>query len=174
VIGTVGAYAALVRDRPAAPWPAEHASAHAAADAPTGGWRRATAWTVSEPAPDSSPPQVLVVDDDPSILDILGDFVADELGVDVVRASNGAVALAAAAARRPDLVLLDLRMPVLDGFEACRRLKADPATRAIPVVAVSADGNRAAALAGGCDDFVAKPFDLDAIERVVRRWLPAR
>ena len=48
---------------------------------------------------------------------------------------------------------------------------ADPATRAIPVVAVSADGNRGAALACGCDDFLAKPFDLDAIERVVRRWL---
>ncbi|HEY3111012.1 MAG TPA: response regulator [Chloroflexota bacterium] len=132
---------------------------------------RVAAGLESEPRLDRPTPQVLVVDDDPAILDVLDEFVGDDLGLAVARASNGAAALAAIAARRPDLVLLDLRMPVLDGFEACRRLKADPATRAIPVVAVSADGNRGAALACGCDDFLAKPFDLDAIERVVRRWL---
>jgi two-component system cell cycle response regulator DivK len=171
VTGTVDAYVAFGRGRRAAVWPAERAVARVTTEAPTGDWHRATAWTAREPEPEGPTPRVLVVDDDPSILDILGDFVADELGADVERASNGAVALAAAAARRPDLVLLDLRMPVLDGFEACRRLKANPATRAIPVVAVSADSNRAAALACGCDDFVAKPFDLVSIEQVVRHWL---
>jgi CheY-like chemotaxis protein len=138
------------------------------ARAPTG---RVAGWVTHEPWLDRPAPRVLVVDDDPAILDVLGEFVGDDLGMAVARASNGAAALEAVAARRPDLVLLDLRMPILDGFEACRRLKADPTTRAIPVVAVSADGNRGAALACGCDDFLAKPFDLDAIERVVRRWL---
>jgi two-component system, cell cycle response regulator DivK len=168
VTGTVDADLAFGRARRAASRPAEHATARAR----NGSARSATASTTQEPEVGSPTPRVLVVDDDPSILDVLGEFVADELGADVERASNGAVALAAVLARRPDLVLLDLRMPVLDGFEACRRLKADPATRAIPVVAVSADGNRAAALAVGCDDFVAKPFDLIAIAGVVRRWLP--
>src|SRR3989442_1361541 len=138
------------------------------AEAPTS---RVAASSAREPRLDRPAPRVLVVDDDPAILDVLDEFVGDDLGMAVARATNGAAALAAVAARRPDLVILDLRMPVLDGFEACRRLKADPATRAIPVVAVSADGNRGAALACGCDDFLAKPFDLDAIERVVRRWL---
>jgi CheY-like chemotaxis protein len=132
---------------------------------------RSPAWTTLTPRLDPLAPRVLVVDDDPAILEVLGEFVSDDLGLVAVQANNGAVALEAVAAARPDLVLLDLRMPILDGFEACRRLKADPTTRAIPVVAVSADGNRRAALACGCDDFVAKPFDLDAIERVVRRWL---
>jgi CheY-like chemotaxis protein len=64
-------------------------------------------------------------------------------------------------------------MPLLDGLPVCRRLEADPATRAIPAAAISAARNRASALACGCDDVVAGPFDLDALEATLRRCLPA-
>jgi CheY-like chemotaxis protein len=114
---------------------------------------------------------VLLVDDDADIRAVLVDVLAD-LGLDVAEVANGAEALEAVARKHPALVLMDLMMPVLDGFEACRRLKADPATRAVPVVGLSAGANRADALGCGCDDFVAKPFDLASIEAVLRRWLP--
>jgi two-component system cell cycle response regulator DivK len=114
---------------------------------------------------------VLLVDDDVDIRSILVDVLSD-LGLGVAEAGNGAEALASVARERPSLVLLDLMMPVIDGFEVSRRLKADPATRAIPVLALSAGSNRARALECGCDDFVAKPFDLDGVEAALRRWLP--
>jgi CheY-like chemotaxis protein len=72
---------------------------------------------------------------------------------------------------QPALVLVDVVMPRLSGFEVAKRLKADPATRAIPVVAISGGATRAEALAAGCDDFVAKPFDIDAFVVTLRRWL---
>jgi CheY-like chemotaxis protein len=68
-------------------------------------------------------------------------------------------------------VLVDVLMPRLGGLEVARRLKADPATRGIPVVALSAGATRADALAAGCDDFVGKPFDVDDLIETVRRWL---
>jgi two-component system cell cycle response regulator DivK len=117
--------------------------------------------------------QVLVVDDDPDIRALLTEFLAADLGVAVATARDGQDALAQVALARPDAVLLDLMMPVLDGFEVCHRLKADPATRDIPVVAVSAGRNADGARACGCDDFVAKPFDIEAIEAALHRWLPA-
>jgi two-component system, cell cycle response regulator DivK len=72
------------------------------------------------------------------------------------------------------MILLDLMMPGLDGFQVAQRLKADPATASIPIVAVSAlarPDDREAALAAGCDEFVRKPFDLDELERVIRGYL---
>jgi two-component system alkaline phosphatase synthesis response regulator PhoP len=116
---------------------------------------------------------VLVVDDDAGIRALLVDFLAVDLGLAVAEARDGAEALAIVDRERPALVLLDLMMPVLDGLEVCRRLKADPATRAIPAVAISAAPDWESALACGCGDFVAKPFDLDALKSTLRRWLPA-
>jgi CheY-like chemotaxis protein len=84
-------------------------------------------------------------------------------GHQVVSASDGGAGLAAAAREAPDLVLLDLDLPVMDGWEVARRLKADAATRRIPVVALSAHampGDRERALAAGCDDHDVKPVDL--------------
>jgi len=81
----------------------------------------------------------------------------------LVYAADGAEAVAMARAERPDLVLMDMGLPVMDGWEATRRLKADPATRAIPVIALTAHAmaeDRDRALAAGCDDFDTKPVDI--------------
>jgi two-component system cell cycle response regulator DivK len=80
----------------------------------------------------------------------------------VLIAADGERGIALAAAEQPDLVIMDLSLPVMDGWEATRRLKANPETRAIPVLALSAHamaGDRERALAAGCDDFETKPVD---------------
>jgi CheY-like chemotaxis protein len=118
-------------------------------------------------------PLILVVDDDPTIRGVLVEFVGEELQLRVSDAADGAEALARIAHAPPSLVLLDLMMPIVDGFETCRRIKADPATRGIPVVAVSAGRNRDDAMAAGCDDFLAKPFALAQVEATLHRWLVA-
>jgi CheY-like chemotaxis protein len=84
-------------------------------------------------------------------------------GYEVVIAGDGAAGVAAAGRERPDLILMDLSLPVMSGWDAARALKAAPETRAIPIVALSAhalDGEREKALAAGCDDFETKPVDL--------------
>jgi CheY-like chemotaxis protein len=90
----------------------------------------------------------------------------------LVFAQDGVAALERAAETRPDLILMDLSLPRMDGWEAIRRLKADPALAAIPVIAISAHamrGDEERARATGCDDFLTKPIDetllFDAIER---------
>ena len=93
-------------------------------------------------------------------------------GYEVVLAEDGAKGVAAAAAERPDLVLMDMSLPVLDGWEATRRLKAGEATRAIPVIALTAHamrGDEERARACGCDDYLTKPIDEDRLfERLAR------
>ena len=84
-------------------------------------------------------------------------------GFEVAHAENGQAALDHVAADRPALILMDLSLPVMDGWEATRRLKANPATADIPVIALSAhamSGDREKALAAGCDDYDTKPVDL--------------
>jgi len=84
-------------------------------------------------------------------------------GFEVAHAENGRVALDRVAADRPALILMDLSLPVMDGWEATRRLKADPATADIPVISLSAhamSGDLEKALAAGCDDYDTKPVDL--------------
>src|SRR5215475_2890860 len=87
-------------------------------------------------------------------------------GYEIVSAPDGAAGIAMAAAEPPDLILMDLNLPEIDGWEATRRLKADPATRDIPVIALSAHalvGEREKALAAGCDDFDTKPIEFDRL-----------
>jgi two-component system, cell cycle response regulator DivK len=87
-------------------------------------------------------------------------------GYEIVSATDGAAGLAMAAAERPDLILMDLNLPEIDGWEATRRLKADPATCDIPIIALSAHamtGDREKALATGCDDFDTKPVEFDRL-----------
>lgn len=87
-------------------------------------------------------------------------------GFEVVTAGNGEEGIAKANAEMPALIIMDLSLPVLDGWEATRQLKADPVTSQIPVVALSAHamaGDREKALAAGCDDFDTKPVDLQRL-----------
>jgi len=109
----------------------------------------------------SSHSTILVVDDEPVIRETLERLLVAE-GYTVALASNGSQALERAAALTPDVILLDVVMPNLDGFEVCRRLRADPLLSHVPVVMITALGERDARLRGldvGADDFVTKPFD---------------
>jgi DNA-binding response OmpR family regulator len=120
---------------------------------------------------------ILVVDDTPQNIRLL-EAVLTPRGYRVVAAGSGAEALAAIAAAPPDLVLLDVVMPGMDGYEVCRRLREDPATRLLPVVMITASGDqeKVDAIEAGADDFVAKPFNpaelLARIETALRRAAP--
>ena len=95
---------------------------------------------------------------------------------EVLVAPDGEKGCAIAAAERPDLILIDLEMPGVDGWEATRRLKANPQTRSIPVIALSAHvlaGTRERALAAGCDEFDTKPIDFDRLVATIERLLKA-
>ena len=98
-------------------------------------------------------------------------------GYEIISATDGAAGLAMAVAERPDLILMDLNLPEIDGWEATRRLKADPATRDIPIIALSAHamaGDREKALATGCDDFDTKPIEFDRLLAKVEQALAAK
>jgi two-component system, cell cycle response regulator DivK len=95
-------------------------------------------------------------------------------GYEVIAAADGAEGIAKAAAERPDLILMDLDLPVIDGREATRRLKSDPATRDIPIIALTSHamaGDREKALATGCDDFDTKPVDFDRLLMKIQQTL---
>lgn len=97
-------------------------------------------------------------------------------GYSVVVATDGAQGVAMAASERPDLVLMDLSLPVLDGWEATRRIKTASETRHIPVIALTAhamSGDEEKARAAGCDDFDTKPVELDRLLAKIRALLPA-
>lgn len=107
--------------------------------------------------------KILVVDDSECIRTLLA-HILDSLGYLVSTAEDGDEALAQLSVFHPDLVLMDVEMPVLGGCEACRRIRGNPATRDIPVLMVSANQNAAErALAAGADEFIAKPFSLDEV-----------
>ena len=100
-------------------------------------------------------------------LELLGDF-------EVLTAEDGEKGCEMAVSERPDIILMDLEMPVIDGWEATRRLKGNPQTRDIPVIALSAHalaGEREKALAAGCDEFDTKPIEFERLVATVRRVL---
>ena len=95
-------------------------------------------------------------------------------GFEVLTAENGERGYETAVAERPDIILMDLEMPIVDGWEATRRLKSNPETRDIPVIAFSAHalgGEREKALAAGCDEFDTKPIEFERLVATVRRLL---
>ena len=94
---------------------------------------------------------------------------------EVLVAEDGEKGCAAALAEKPDLILMDLDLPIVDGWQATRRLKANQETSGIPVIALSAHaitGSREKALAAGCDDFDTKPVDFERLLGKIRRFLP--
>jgi CheY-like chemotaxis protein len=113
--------------------------------------------------------RVLLVEDNEMNRDMLTRRLARR-GFAVESALDGEQAVARVLAAPPDVVLMDLNLPVLDGYEATRRLKGSPATRRIPVIALSAHAmsdDRERALSAGCDDFDTKPVDLDRLIRKI-------
>jgi CheY-like chemotaxis protein len=97
-------------------------------------------------------------------------------GFTVVIATDGVQGVAMAGSERPDLIIMDLTLPDMDGWEATRRIKADPATKHIPVIALTAnamEGDREKALAAGCDDFDTKPVELPRLLNKIRALAPA-
>ncbi len=105
--------------------------------------------------------KILIVDDDPFNADYLEQEL-DDLGYDSIRAENGAIALEMVSSQSPDMILLDIMMPVMDGFSVLSRLKADPKTRVIPVIIISALNDLKSVVKGiemGADDYLPKPFD---------------
>jgi CheY-like chemotaxis protein len=120
-------------------------------------------------------PRILYVEDNEDNIYMLSARLRRR-GYDVAVARDGQEALEAVAARRPALILMDLSLPVLDGWSAARRLKSAPATRDIPIIALSAHamaGEREKALEAGCDDFDTKPIEfkrlLEKIEAMIGR-----
>jgi two-component system cell cycle response regulator DivK len=104
--------------------------------------------------------RILVVEDQEDNRQILRDLLTNA-GFDMIEAENGEEAIASAQASRPDLILMDIQLPILDGYEATRRIKADPDLKSIPIIVVTSyalSGDEDKARRSGCDDYVAKPF----------------
>lgn len=116
------------------------------------------------------PSKVLIVDDNTQNLELLSAYVEDIPNLTILQATNGTEALAKIAEHQPDLILLDIMMPKMSGFEVCRQLKADPKTRDIQVIMVTAlneVGDHERAVDCGTDEFLTKPVNrLELITRV--------
>jgi len=121
-------------------------------------------------------PLVLIVDDEPKYLFAV-QFNLQSCGYEVITANNGAEAVALVAAQQPDLVLLDVRMPELNGFEACHRIREFSAVPIIMLTAASAETDKVRGLDTGADDYITKPFSADEllsrVRAVLRRTIPA-
>ncbi|MBX3356901.1 MAG: response regulator [Phycisphaeraceae bacterium] len=110
-------------------------------------------------------PRLLIVEDNEANRDMLSRRLTRR-GYEVIMAADGQQGVDTASSARPDLILMDLSLPVLDGWEATRRLKANPATAAIPVIALTAhalETDRTRAMEAGCNDYDTKPVDLERL-----------
>jgi two-component system cell cycle response regulator DivK len=118
--------------------------------------------------------RILVVEDQPDSRQIIRDMLAGT-DYEITEAENGEAALAAIAKQRPDLILMDIELPIMDGYTATNQIKADPALRSIPIIAVTSyalAGEEKRARAAGCDDFVTKPFSPRQLLGKIRQYLP--
>lgn len=121
------------------------------------------------PAPKE--PTILIAEDHLDSREALGALL-EAFGFRVIAAVNGAEAVDLARNRRPDLILMDIMMPELDGFEATRRLRGFDETRDIPIITLTAmDGARSLALDAGANDFLTKPINSGVLLKKVRSWL---
>ena len=122
-----------------------------------------------------SMPKILIVEDNEMNRDILKRRLARK-GFETVDAADGRQGVAAARQLRPDLILMDMSLPALDGWEATRQIKAAPETRSIPVIALTAHamaGDRERALEAGCDDYDTKPIEFAALLQKIEALLTA-
>lgn len=119
--------------------------------------------------------RILVVEDQADNRQIIRDMLS-ALDYELTEAENGAEALAAVAKQKPDLILMDIQLPIMDGYEATRRIKADPALNSIPIIAVTSyalSSDEEKARAAGCDDFVPKPYSPRQLLAKIRQYLPS-
>ncbi len=117
--------------------------------------------------------RILVVEDQEDNRRILRDLLTSA-GFEIIEATDGEQAIAAAQ-QRPDLILMDIQLPVLDGYEATRRIKADPQLSGIPIIVVTSfalSGDEEKARAAGCDGYVTKPFSPRQLLLKIREFLP--
>ncbi len=120
--------------------------------------------------------RVLIVEDDLDNLRI-AETVLRLAGYEVSSAADGADALARLGSFKPDLILMDLQLPRLDGWETTRRIKATPELHSMPVIALTGfalKGDEAAARSAGCDDYLAKPCRPALLREKLKKWLPAK
>ncbi len=118
--------------------------------------------------------RILVVEDQADNMQILRDLLTSA-GYEMIEALDGEEGVRAAKAHRPDLILMDIQLPVLDGYEATRRIKADPMLTAIPIIVVTSyalGGDEAKARAAGCDGYVPKPYSPRQLLAKIREYLP--
>jgi len=117
--------------------------------------------------------RILIVEDQEDLRGVLRDLFTSS-GFNVIEAADGATGIARAKSNRPDIILMDIQMPVIDGYEATRQIKADPTLAQIPVVAVSSfamKGDEAKARAAGCDHYVTKPYSPIELLHIIRGYL---
>jgi two-component system cell cycle response regulator DivK len=118
---------------------------------------------------------VLIVEDQEDNRAILRDLLSTS-GYELIEATNGEEGVALAESKRPDLILMDVQLPIMDGYEATRRIKGNVELKSIPVIAVTSyalSGDEAKAQAAGCDGYVAKPFSPRQLLAKIREYLPA-
>ena len=119
--------------------------------------------------------RILVVEDTEDNRRILRDLLT-RAGFELIEAADGESGVSMATVHRPDLILMDIQLPVFDGYEATRRIKANPETKHIPIIAVTSyalSGDESKAMAAGCNGYVAKPFSPRKILAMVQEFLPA-
>lgn len=119
--------------------------------------------------------RILVIEDTEDNRQIVRDLLASA-GYELIEAVDGAEGVAAAEREQPDLILMDIQLPGIDGYEATRRIRAIPALATVPIIAVTSyalSGDEAKTRAAGCDGYVAKPFSPRQLLAKVREFLPA-
>ena len=117
--------------------------------------------------------RILVVEDQEDLRGVLRDLLTGS-GYAVLEATDGEAGVASAKSARPNLILMDIQMPMIDGYEATRRIKADPALKPIPIVAVSSfamKGDEEKARAAGCDHYVTKPYSHMQLLKTIRGFV---
>ncbi len=118
--------------------------------------------------------RILVVEDSPTVLYIMADALAQK-GHEVLKAGDGAEAMQLAAERKPDVILLDVILPKVNGYQVCRQLKAAPETASIPIIMITSkarNSDRHWGMEQGADDYIVKPFDTDDLLNIIDRLGP--
>jgi len=118
--------------------------------------------------------RILVVEDQADNLQILRDLLSNA-GYEMIEALDGEAGVRIAVSERPDLILMDIQLPLLDGYEATRRIRADSALRATPIIVITSyalSGDETKAHAAGCDGYVSKPYSPRLLLAKIREYLP--